>query len=857
MGETVPKTTTLPAIPGYEVFGLLGQGGMGLVYRARHQRLGRLVALKMISSAGQASREQLSRFQAEAQTLASLDHPHIVQIFEVHDYQGYPCFSLELLEGGSLDRKLAGTPQAPLQAARWLQVLAQAMHAAHQRGIVHRDLKPSNILFTADGQPKIADFGLAKRLEGDNSQTLSGTILGTPSYMAPEQTVGDPKAIGPLTDIYALGAILYEILTGRPPFQGLTVLETLELIRTTEPVSPTRLRPGVPPDLETICLKCLEKALAKRYGSARELADDLNRFVTNQPIRARRAGVVERLLKWRKRNPVKAWLVGVSVAAVAAISTLGIWSYASLRSAAEKDRNRVRTLWSAVDNMYTDFSEELLAEEPFGDPRRQRLLEKALALYQEFAREDRQDPGMRREIALAFFRLGQIYRTLNRHPQAEEAYTQAIALQATLRDQFPHDPRYRQDLANSYNWLGEFLRERGRPLGEAKQNYRRALELQEGLMADFPQEPSYVKELARSGYNLGIVHMDMGVLAAAEQDLDRAIPLLQRLTKEFPAESDHRHELARCFINRGVLYKEKQLPERALDDYRRAIDLLRDWKDEGRLRTITRLDLATAQQNLGNLLWNQGRPSEAREELQRAVRHLQSLVDDFPTRPSYQKKLANSYNSLASVQAGSQELEKAEENWGKARDLLTQLVRAYPDMVDYHKHLGITLGNLGWLRSERKDWLAARAHFEKAIEHLRDGLRPNPNNPDCRLALRNQYQSLAETLIQLGDHAGAARAAEALPAVFQDRAQDYYYAACFLARCVPLLAKDPHLSDGKARQVMARELTERAAAMLREAAREDASIVQRLPNEQEIFQPLQGRPELERWRAALGKKATG
>lgn len=294
-----------PSVPGYEILGVLGRGGMGVVYRARHVRLDRLVALKMILG-DHASPEQVERFLVEARAVARLQHPHIVQIHEIGECEGSPYFSLEFVDGGSLDKKLAGAPQPAREAAALVEKLAQAMQAAHLRGIVHRDLKPANVLLMQAGTPKITDFGLAKKLDDESGQTRTGAVMGTPSYMAPEQAEGRIQDIGPATDVYALGAILYEMLTGRPPFRGATVLETLEQVRTQETVSPSRLVPAVPRDLETVCLKCLTKETTKRYASAGELADDLRRFIDGLPVRARPVSHLERARKWVKRRPALA-----------------------------------------------------------------------------------------------------------------------------------------------------------------------------------------------------------------------------------------------------------------------------------------------------------------------------------------------------------------------------------------------------------------------------------------------------------------------------------------------------------------------------------------------------------------------
>jgi WD40 repeat protein/tRNA A-37 threonylcarbamoyl transferase component Bud32 len=319
-----------PRVAGYEILGELGRGGMGVVYKARQERPARLVALKMLRGGAHADPQRRARLLAEAGAIARLQHPHIVQVFEVGEYDGsdgpLPFLVLEHVAGGNLANRLAGTPQPPRQAALLVRTLAEAVHHAHGKGVIHRDLKPANILLTEEGTPKINDFGLAR--QPDQDLTASGAVLGTPSYMAPEQAGGDRRQVGPAADVYALGAILYEMLTGRPPFRGADVMETLVQVRTQEPVPPARLNPQVPRDLDTVCLKCLEKEPRQRYGSAGELGDDLERFLGGLPVRARPASRGERMRRWSRRNPALAALtaaVGLLLAVLLAGSLTAAW----------------------------------------------------------------------------------------------------------------------------------------------------------------------------------------------------------------------------------------------------------------------------------------------------------------------------------------------------------------------------------------------------------------------------------------------------------------------------------------------------------------------------------------------------
>ncbi len=342
---TVLETPTraVPAISGYEILGELGRGGMGVVYRARQVRLNRPCALKMILGGAHASPEAATRFLAEAEAVARLQHPNIVQIHHIGEADGLPYFELEYVDGGSLDRRLDGTPWPARRAAELVEAATRGVAEAHRQGIVHRDLKPGNILMAADGTPKITDFGLAKLLAADSGLTRTDSIMGSPGYMAPEQAEGKTKQVGPLADVYALGAILYELLTGGPPFRGTTALDILDQVKHAEPVSPSRLVRGLPRDVETIALKCLQKEPGKRYESARALAEDLQRFLGDEPIVARPVPFWERAIKWARRRPAIASLIVAIHVLLASLLGLGIWSYAKIDrslSVARSEGNR-------------------------------------------------------------------------------------------------------------------------------------------------------------------------------------------------------------------------------------------------------------------------------------------------------------------------------------------------------------------------------------------------------------------------------------------------------------------------------------------------------------------------------------
>jgi hypothetical protein len=305
----------LPQVPGYEILGELGKGGMGVVYKARQLHLDRVVALKMIRAGAGAGAEERQRFLAEARAAAAIEHSGIVRVFDLGTHQGLPFFASEYCPNGSLARLLHGRPLPPVRAAEVVERIASAIEAAHQRGIIHRDLKPNNILLDGEEQPRVADFGLAKNLGGGGELTRSGVIMGTPAYMAPEQARGQ-KDVGPAADVWALGAILYECLTGRPPFKAATDYDTLMQVVAEEPAPVRKLQPEVPRDLEAVCLKCLEKDPRQRYTSARELAEELRRFRGGEQVRVRPVSVRTKAVRFARRH---AWAVAGAACLAAAL----------------------------------------------------------------------------------------------------------------------------------------------------------------------------------------------------------------------------------------------------------------------------------------------------------------------------------------------------------------------------------------------------------------------------------------------------------------------------------------------------------------------------------------------------------
>lgn len=329
----------------YELLGRVARGGMGVIYKARQICLNRIVAVKMMLPGLLVSEAEASRFQNEAEVIANLRHPNIVAVHEVGAHDGQRYFSMDYVEGQSLAAVVRDHPLPARTAARYVKVIAEAIQYAHQQGILHRDLKPSNVLLDKAGNPRITDFGLAKRLASDSRLTATGTVLGTPSYMPPEQADGRSRRLGPASDVYSIGAILYELLTGRPPFQAATPLDTILLVINTEPIAPRMLNPKLSRDLETICLKCLEKDPRWRYQSAQDLADDLDRYLKREPIKARRINLLNRGWRWLRRNP---WQTTAAAALILAILMTSLWAVGWRRMKAMTEQRPWQSLYQQV-----------------------------------------------------------------------------------------------------------------------------------------------------------------------------------------------------------------------------------------------------------------------------------------------------------------------------------------------------------------------------------------------------------------------------------------------------------------------------------------------------------------------------
>ncbi len=766
-----------PVIAGYDLLAELGRGGMGVVYKARQQSLNRLVALKVILLGAHANANDLARFEAEARTLAKLQHPNIVQIFEVGRHEGRPYLTLEYVSGGSLHELVSQHPLKPDAAAKLLATLADAVHYAHQHGIVHRDLKPANVLLSlisqqgsaadtlvqgdtateqppqpSDGapppgtaspfvSPKITDFGLAKHLEVEEASpthTKTGMVVGTPCYMAPEQAASG-AAVGPLADVYSLGAILYECLTGRPPFQAPSPMETLLQVSTLDVIPPSRLQPMVPRDLETITLKCLAKEPERRYASAAALAEDLRRFVNHQPILARPASTWERLAKWTRRRPAVAALLSLlMVVILGALSSLtGLWRVAEgHRLAAELQRDealrqqrradqRLEQAFQAVERYLTQVAGNLrLRQSNFLTLRRDLLLS-AVPFYESFVTEKPGDARLELSQAKAYLKLGHLYGDLGEVTKALANYQQAEAIGRRLAAQDPDDMDNQHVLARTLGNQGNLHKAIGQ-LDEAEQRLREARSLFETMATRPGADWKHRQDWAVTHINLADVLARAKKTSEAEDLLRKAQPILQTLAKLEPNEPEPRRFLAGTHINLGALLADSERKVEAKAHYETARSLFQELF------------------SLGNV------PPEYRHECSACLINLGNVCTDL------------------------EEFKEGEAAYRAAYDLLDALVKEFPDLMQMHLFRGGCCLNLSNARRRSGLLLEALPWLEEAEKSLRTVLSREPRHRAARRYFRNVQQEKGEMLDALKRYPEAVSAWE-VAAEYNDEPEYRHY----------------------------------------------------------------------------------
>jgi serine/threonine protein kinase/Tfp pilus assembly protein PilF len=747
VGSSAPrKRVHWPRLPGLELVEILGSGGMGVVFKARQATLGRAVAVKLLRDIHLEGSAHHERFMQEARAVARLQHANLVQLYEFGEIPSEagdtarPYLVLEYVSGGSLADLVRGSPQPPAEAARLVELLAEAIHYAHLQGVIHRDLKPANVLLRGEGKesrggkqlspasrasrlsplasPAITDFGLAK-FQAGTELTRTGEVVGTPSYMAPEQAAGKAAGVTAAVDVYGLGAILYEALTGRPPFEGDSTIATLLLVKHEEPVPPRRLQPSVPCDLETICLKCLRKEPGHRYATAEDLADDLRRFRADESIRARPASSGEKLVRWCRRKPLVAGLA----AALALVFLSGLsgvlWQWQSAReNAAESQRNAeaFRTQWERAEfhlqnvEQIADRLTRLgleLGQRPGHSDTSKAVLEEALGVYRQLLPEEASDRQVRIKAANLHGRVAQIHHTLGQWEEAANAYgNQADLLSEALADD-PANQRYGNALATSHRWRGNVLRDLGRAQ-EAIGAYEQAVELHERLLKESPDNPRAQSALSNSLLNQASVFVGRKDRAELERLYERILELNRAASAAAPDYLPYQEELALGLEAKGWFLMQVE------------------------------------------------RSSQAVKLLGDALTIRRSLLAGGRMPADFQRYFARNLADLGRAQAADGQFESAEHSYREAMKLLGQSARQFPYNFFYVVNLAETAASLADLLQSRQRWRDAEEIRRCAVSHYETLMANFPNNSGNLHGLVKNYTSLAEVVWELGRYAEAA-----------------------------------------------------------------------------------------------------
>jgi len=721
--DSASMSPTAKSLGHFELIEHLGTGAFGAVWKARDTELDRTVALK-IPRKGQLTPAEAEQFLREARAAAQLRHPNIVSVHEV-GREGDTLFIVsDLVHGVSLSDWLSAVRLTSREAAELCAKLAEALHYAHEAGVVHRDLKPSNIMMDASGQPHIMDFGLAKREAGEITVTMDGRPLGTPAYMSPEQARGQAHLATGHSDVYSLGVIFFELLTGELPFRGNTRMLIQQVIHDEAP-SPRKLNSSIPRDLETICLKCLQKEPFRRYPTARALADELHRFLRGEPIHARPVSAPAHLWRWCKRRPLVAALTG----AVALTLLVGIgvsWSFAleAGRQAefAEKREKRARknfqTALDAVNKYYTLVSEDPRLKAHGLEKLRHRLLRAASEFYEEFVKERPDDLKLLAEYGRAYFRLGEIRCTIGLLEKAEEAYGEALKTQHGLVDEYPEALEYRYDLALSYLGLGKVY-EANRRREEARGAYQTALERFELLAAERPDVLEYQRHLAASYRELGYVYMETQRWGGAQMAFDTALAIREGLVRRFPKNPELRNDLAEIHNNRGVLYTKTRRLDKAGKAYQAALEIRAGLVVDHPGITHYRSHMAADHNNLGVVYKESGQLAKTLEEFRKA-------------------------------------LGKAIEEFHKALNIYEPLSANHPDVLEYRINLSNTYRNLGNVLSRRGAPDDAITWYTKAIEAITPAPGELPSGEHAEEVQRFAYEGRADSFTELERHKEAA-----------------------------------------------------------------------------------------------------
>jgi tetratricopeptide (TPR) repeat protein len=768
----------------YEIVREIARGGMGVVFQARQLSLNRTVAVKMVLAGQLADERDIRRFYTEAEAAASLDHPGIVPIFEVGHNEGQHYFSMGFVDGQSLSQRLALGPLPHREAAALMVKVAEAIEYAHQREVIHRDLKPANILLDRHGNPRVTDFGLAKKVQCDSGLTGSGQIMGTPSYMPPEQAGGKRGEVGPASDVYALGATLYAVLTGRPPFQSATAMDTVIQVLSDEPVPPRRLNAAVPQDLETICLKCLEKEPQKRYPRAELLGADLRRFLAEEPIAARPVGGLERTWRWCRRNPWAAALAGTVAASLLTATVVAILVASQQSAHARAIRGKNTELTAANTALELERTRALEREKlaidavkRFGDavstnrvlkdnaalePLRRELLKEPLSFFKtlrdqlDAARDTR--PESLDRLARAAFDLAQLTAEIGDRQDALRAHKESLAIGERLARENPNVDQFQSQLAATYGTIGSLQIQTGDP-DQALESYNNALVIQDRLARDNASVTEFQSELATSHNNIGALQSQTGHPDQALDSYAKALTIFERLARENPSVTKFQSRVAGSHNNIGFLQSQAGRPDQALESFGKALAIRERLARENPSANELQLSLAGTHANIGLLQRATGHPDQALQSCAKALAIQERLARENPSVTEFQSRLAQSYNNIGMLRSETGHPDQALESYAKALPIDERLAREHPESPDYASDLGGTLNNMALIDLDRKRFREARDRLRQAISWQKKALAASPRHPTYRQFLGNHLGNLIRAANGLGsdDEARAAQ----------------------------------------------------------------------------------------------------
>ncbi len=859
----------LPAVPGYQLVDEIGRGGMGVVYRARDLRLNREVAIKSLNPKYAADSAVATRFQAEAQLTGQLQHPGIPAVHELGTLpDNRPFLAMKLVKGRTLQELLKERDDLPspsgrgaggegAERGRFIAIFEQICHAVgyvHAHHVIHRDLKPSNVMVGAFGEVQVMDWGLAKVIdpnrkterpaeeeddpeataafvtaidtpERGGSATRTGSVLGTPAYMAPEQAAGQIRRLDARSDVFGLGAILCQILTGHPPYEGTDDNERrVKAVRGELGEAFARLEAcGAEPELVALCKRCLAfrqedrprdgNAVAAEVAAIRQAAEERARRAELERTRAEVAAAEQ-----AKRRRLVQWAGGLIAAVLLLGLGISLWQMnraITAEAAAREERDakakaleaetiaRQRAM-TALRTLTDDIVENQMARAETLTEENKAFLKKIIEHFEGFAAITANDAESRAIRAEGHARVGLMRYRLGDLKEAEAAYTAALDIHKQLADEFPTRPEFRQALARSHNNLGVLLADTGR-LKEAEAAYTAARDIQKQLADEFPTRPDFRQELAQSHNNLGVLLRATGRLKEAEAAYRDALDLRKQLVDEFPTRPDFRQELA------------------------------------------------ISHNNLGNLLRETGRLKEA-EAAYTAARDIQKqLAAEFPTRPDFRQELAQSHNNLGVLLDATGRLKEAEAAYTAALDIRKQLAAEFPTNLDLRNELAGTCVNLALLCNQRREFKAAKQHLAEGEPHHQAALEANSRNPTYRQFYRNHLWALTEAHAGLGEQADALKAAQRVRDLGWDPPKNAYDAACGLALCIPIVAKDEQL-DADKRKAAVQFYGDQAMKLLREAVEKGFKNVEHMKKDTDL-DPLREREDFQKLLAELPQPA--